>query len=309
MRSGSQSADDVRAVELEVERVVVGAEQLGEHLRRGVELGVAVLVRLHDRRVHAERHVVHEHAAVDPREVDASFVAVEERVERTHHVVAVDAEVEREVVAGAGGDAHERDVVLGRDARHQGLRAVAAGHADHVGAPRDRVPGELLEVVAARERHRLDAARLGGGGELGVGLPATRPRVHDQDRVLRGADRLAARRSVGDHCGITPQRGARERSECDDGDDGEDDVAEAVVLQEGGERDGDGGHRDHRRGDAHDRRARPPRTTRPSAPRARAPPHRAAAPSCSTAPRSPPPPRPLRTPVPRARRSSDWSGS
>ena len=63
--------DRVGAVELEVERVVVGAEELGQHLRRGVELGVAVLVGLHDGGVHAERHVVHEHPAVDAGEVDA----------------------------------------------------------------------------------------------------------------------------------------------------------------------------------------------------------------------------------------------
>ena len=139
MRSGSQPSIGVGAVELEVERVEVGAEQLGQHLGRGAELGVAVLVGLHDRGVHAERHVVHEDAAVDPGQIDPPLVAVGERVERADDVVAVDAEIEGEVIPGAGGDAHERHVVLRRHPGDQCLRPVAAGHADDVGAPRDRV--------------------------------------------------------------------------------------------------------------------------------------------------------------------------
>ena len=55
--------------------------------------------------VEPERDVVDEDASVDLGEVDAALAAVDERVERADDVVAVDAEVEREVVARARGHA------------------------------------------------------------------------------------------------------------------------------------------------------------------------------------------------------------
>ena len=106
-------------------------------------LGVAVLLRLDDLGVDAERDVVDEDPAVDGGEVDAALDGVAEGVERADDVVAVEAEVEREVVAGAGRDADERHVGRHGDRRHQGLGAVAAGHADHVGAAVDGVLGQL----------------------------------------------------------------------------------------------------------------------------------------------------------------------
>ena len=51
------------------------------------------------------------------------------------------------------------DVVPARHVGDQRLRAVAAGHADHVGAARDRVLGERPQVVARAQHDRLDAAR------------------------------------------------------------------------------------------------------------------------------------------------------
>ena len=54
-------------------------------------------------------------AAVDPTEVDAALLAVEERIEGADDVVAVDAEVEGEVVPRAGGNADVGKVVLGGD--------------------------------------------------------------------------------------------------------------------------------------------------------------------------------------------------
>ena len=61
----------VRRGELEVDRLGVGAEQVGQHVRPGLELGVAVGVGLDDLGVDAERGVVDEHAVVDTREIDA----------------------------------------------------------------------------------------------------------------------------------------------------------------------------------------------------------------------------------------------
>ena len=51
--------------------------------------------------------------------------------------VTVDAEVEREVVAGAGRDADERQIVLGGDLRHDRLRAAAGPRVHH----QDGMPG------------------------------------------------------------------------------------------------------------------------------------------------------------------------
>ena len=69
----------------------------------------------HDRAVDPHRHVVHEGAAVDAAEIDAPLMPVDECVERADDVVAVDAEVSGEVIPGAGGNAHVRQIVLGRD--------------------------------------------------------------------------------------------------------------------------------------------------------------------------------------------------
>ena len=52
----------------------------------------------------------------------------------------VEVEVEGEVVAGAGRDADERQVVGDGHRGHVGLRAVAAGHAQHLGTVGHRAP-------------------------------------------------------------------------------------------------------------------------------------------------------------------------
>ena len=80
-----------------------------------------------------------------------------ERVERPDDVVAVEPEVEREVVARPGGHADVRQIVLHRDLRDERLRAVAARHADHIGRA-SGLAGERSQVVAALEEDRLDPA-------------------------------------------------------------------------------------------------------------------------------------------------------
>jgi hypothetical protein len=70
--------------------------------------------------VDPERDVVEKQAAVHLCQVDDALDSVGERVERTDQVVDVDAEVEREVVAGPDGNAGEGKPVSpcsGRDYR------------------------------------------------------------------------------------------------------------------------------------------------------------------------------------------------
>ena len=120
----------------------------------------------------------------------------DEGVERADDIVAVDPEVEGEVVAGPGRDAGVGQAQLGGDHRDDGLRAVAAGHRQGVGSIGDRAAHELLEVGAELQFDRLDAtrARLVGQVEL-LGLPPARLRVVEED----GA--------VGVGCGVEGRRG------------------------------------------------------------------------------------------------------
>ena len=107
--------------------------------------------------------------------------AVRERVQSADDIVAIEPEVEREMVASPGRDADVCNVVLHRDACEERLRAVTPGHADHVRATRARALGKLSEVASILEQHRLDTALLRLGCEVeAFGLPAAGPRVDDQ---------------------------------------------------------------------------------------------------------------------------------
>ena len=159
------------------------------------QLRVAVALALDRVGVEAERDVVDEHAPVDLGQVDAALAAVDERVERADDVVAVDAEVEREVVARARRDAGVGQVELGGDRGDDRLRAVAAGHRQPVGAAGDRVAHELLEVPRGAELDRLDPARAGLVGQReALGLAAAGLRVEEQHRPLRRRHAAAAAR-------------------------------------------------------------------------------------------------------------------
>ena len=99
---------------------------------------------------------------------------------------AVDAEVEREVVAGAGGNADERKVVREGGRGDDGERAVAAGGAERVGAARHGVVDQRREVVVRAQDDRVDAELARPLGEAGArGLAAAGPRVDEEDRPLR----------------------------------------------------------------------------------------------------------------------------
>ncbi len=102
-----------RAPEAQVERVSAGAEHRRHRLGDRSELGVAVPLALDGFGVDTERCVVDEHAAVDLGEVHHPLAPIGERVERSHDVVAVDAEIEREMVTRPGGHAHVRKSPFG----------------------------------------------------------------------------------------------------------------------------------------------------------------------------------------------------
>ena len=89
-------------------------------------------------------------------------------------VAAVDADVEREVVAGAGGDADERKVVRERGRGDDGERPVAAGDAERVRAARDGLVDQRREVVVRAQDDRVDAALARPLGEPGARPPCRR---------------------------------------------------------------------------------------------------------------------------------------
>ena len=142
----------------QVELAAAGAEHVGHGVEQRAYLRVAVALALDGLGVEPERDVVYEHAPVDLGQVDGSLAAVDERVEGADDIVAVDAEVEREVVPGAGGYAGVRQPALGRDRRDDRLRSVAAGHRERVGAAIKCPADERLEVPRRSELDRLDPA-------------------------------------------------------------------------------------------------------------------------------------------------------
>src|SRR5581483_2165978 len=168
------------------------------------------LAPVHEPRVEAERDVVQEESVAGAADVDAPLAPVRERVERRDGVVAVEADVAGEVVPGAEGDAHEREVALERDARHDRERAVASRHPESVAVGRAR---ERLDVVVLREDVRLDPALRRRREQL-LGAAVARMRVHDQESGHGGAYTWAFRmtkmgrtahaavRAGADHCAM-----------------------------------------------------------------------------------------------------------
>ena len=158
-----------------VELSAAGAEHVRHGVEQGAQLRVAIALSLDGLGIEPERDVVDEHAPVDLGEVHGSLATVDERVEGADDVVAVDAEVEREVVARAGGHARVGQPAFGGDRRDDRLRAVAAGHRERVGAALHRPADERLEVFAGLQLDRLDPTRACLVGEReALRLAATR---------------------------------------------------------------------------------------------------------------------------------------
>ena len=93
---------------LQVDRGGARPEHVRGRLQQRSRLGITVGRLANGVAVDPERHVVEEEAAVHLGYVDPALDAVGERVERADEIAAVDADVEREVVAGAGWNADER---------------------------------------------------------------------------------------------------------------------------------------------------------------------------------------------------------
>ena len=114
-------------------------------------------------------------------------------VEGAGDILPVDAQVQREVVPGAGRDDHERDAVPAGDRGDQGLRTVPAGHADQVGSAGDGLLGQGEEIVAGQQHDRFDAQPEAAVGQTEpLGLAAAGLRVHQQHGMSRGSARVDA---------------------------------------------------------------------------------------------------------------------
>ena len=90
------------------------------------------------------------------------------------------------MVAGAGGNADEREPVRESGCGDDGERPVAAGDAERVRAARHRLVDERREVVVRAQDDHVDAALARPLGEAGARrLAATGPRVDEEHGPLR----------------------------------------------------------------------------------------------------------------------------
>ncbi|GAA3071779.1 hypothetical protein GCM10020254_14520 [Streptomyces goshikiensis] len=156
-------------------------------------------------------------------QVDAQFDAVGQRLQAPGGVLAVQAQVQGEVVAGAGADHHEGQVVRHGHPGDQGLGPVTARDAEQVGAAPDGLPRQLDHVLRPVRIQHDDLRPQGPGPlrepELGD-LPASRARVHDQERPLGPAGGVLGhgRRGVLDQRGPAREDGQRPQAERDQHD-------------------------------------------------------------------------------------------
>ena len=220
-----------------------GAEHRRHGLEQGPHLRAPVARPLDGARVEAERDVVDEYAAVHLGEVDPPLAAVDERVEGADDVVAVDAEVEGEVVARARRDAGVGKVELGGDGGDDRLRAVAACHRQRVGPVGDRIRASRLEVVAGcRARSaRSRAAWPPPPRDTALGLAAARQRVEEQDRLPRSG-RV---RQVDTHTNAHRVAGEAEQHRGD-----QQELLDEVMADHQQDRSAEGEERDRRAGEA-----------------------------------------------------------
>ena len=175
-----------------IDVAAAGADHVRHSVQQGADLGVAVAGALDRLGVEAERDIVDEYATVDLGEVHPTLTAINERVQCTDDVVAVNAEIEREVVAGAGRHACVWQPDFGSDLGNDRLRAVPAGHREPVRATLDRATYEHLKVIAGLQLDRLDATLTSLLGELeAFRLPTTGARIEEQHRSPRRRERSA----------------------------------------------------------------------------------------------------------------------
>ena len=104
--------DTVGSEVAQVEGAGVGADHVWQHVGGGLHLGVPIRRRLHDLGVQSHGGVVDEDPSVEPGQVDPALQPVVKGVQSPYHVVAVETEVESEMVARAGRHAHVGDAML-----------------------------------------------------------------------------------------------------------------------------------------------------------------------------------------------------
>src|SRR5439155_464528 len=107
------------------------AEQLRQHLLDRLALGVAVGLGLNDLCVDTERDVVHEDSVIHEGEVDRVLDPGVKGIECTDDVVAVEPEIEREVIARSC-----RDAAMAARVATAKTRPVTAKTASSSSAPR-----------------------------------------------------------------------------------------------------------------------------------------------------------------------------
>ena len=112
---------------------------------------------------------------------------VPEGIKAACRVLAVQPEIQGEMVARAGADHQERKVVLRRNAGHQRLGSVPTGDAEQIGPAFHGLPGQRVDVHRSRslKKRHLGAEffRLPLEVELHHLAPAG-TRIHHQESML-----------------------------------------------------------------------------------------------------------------------------
>ena len=111
------------------------------------------------------------------------------------------------MVSRAGWNADERESVPAGGGRDHGQGPVAAGHAQRVGAARDRLADDRCEVLARFQDDGLDPLLARVLGErCARGTAAARARVDQQDRPAGRSGRSPGGSERGLHAGHGPRR-------------------------------------------------------------------------------------------------------
>ncbi len=143
----------------QVERAALRADHVGHGVQQRAQLRLAIAGPLYRLGVETERDVVHEHPPVHLGEIDPPLPAVDKGIQSADDVVAVDPQVEGEVVPGPRGHARVGKVQLRGDRRDDRLRSIPAGHREAIGSLSDRISHQLAEVGSSCELDGSDPAR------------------------------------------------------------------------------------------------------------------------------------------------------
>lgn len=154
-----------------------------------VAAAAMVLPSVHEAGVDAERDVVEEQALPGSADVDPALNPVE-RGQRCERIVTVEADVAREVVSGAEGDADERKLPRERDVGDRCQRPVAARDPDRAGRSLRR---ECRRVVAGLQDACGHTAPAGLREQVADFDAVTDARVRVDEQEARHSRRLLGR--------------------------------------------------------------------------------------------------------------------